>query len=263
MSKRHLGVVQKQFTKTLDAFSKFAVRDSAETVAARVAFAKAQPDDLLLDVACGPGTLVLAFAPLVKFARGVDVTAAMLKRAAEYQREQKITNAAFDRADAEHLPYPDAAFNLVTCQFAFHHLAKPEAVLMEMLRVTGREGHLMVIDTVAPESDEKWELHNRVESIRDPSHTASLRLTGFLSMFEQFGLEVVRQKLKRQPRSFNQWVLRAGLDPSQARYQEARKLIEDSIATDGAGFSAQPQDGDLVIVHYEGVFLLQRRPGIA
>ncbi|MGH9397418.1 MAG: class I SAM-dependent methyltransferase [Terriglobia bacterium] len=262
MSKKHRGVIQKQFTRTIDAFSKYAVRDSAETLAERVAYAKAQPDDLVLDVACGPGTLVLAFAPLVKFARGIDVTLAMLMRAREYQQERQITNAAFDRGDAEQLPYPDSAFSLVTCQFAFHHMTKPEAALKEMLRVTRPEGRLMIVDTVAPESDEKWDLHNRVEVIRDPSHTASLRLTAFLNMFDRLGLEAVRQTVKRQPRSFDQWMLRAGLDPFHMRYREARKLIEDSMPADGTGFSAQRQNGDILIVHYEGLFLLQRRAAI-
>lgn len=261
MSKKHLGVVQKQFTKTAEAFLKYAVRDSPETMAERVAYAGPQPDDLVLDVACGPGTLVLAFAPHVKFARGIDVTGAMLERARQIQQERRITNAAFDRGDAAQLPYPDRAFSLATCQYAFHHIAKPEAVLKEMLRVTQPEGRQMIVDTVGPESDEKWELHNRIETIRDPSHTESLRLTAFLALFDRLDLEVARQKMKRQPRSFDQWMLRAGLDSSQARYREARRLIEDSMATDGAGFSAQPQDGDLLIVHYEGVFVLQRRMG--
>jgi SAM-dependent methyltransferase len=40
------------------------------------------PDrDSVLDVACGPGLVVCAFAPLVRHATGIDVTPAMLERA--------------------------------------------------------------------------------------------------------------------------------------------------------------------------------------
>jgi ubiquinone/menaquinone biosynthesis C-methylase UbiE len=259
MSKKHVGVVQRQFTRTCDAFSKYAVRDSAEVVAERVAFAKPEPQDIVLDVACGPGAFVLAVAPLVRFARGIDVTPAMLTQAKEFQRERQIANACFDQGEAERLPYPDAAFNLVTCHFACHHMQKPEAALKEMHRAARTDGRLMIVDTIGPESDEKWDLHNRIEIIRDPSHTASLRLTTFLKIFDGLGFEILRQSLKRRPRSFNDWMLRAGIDPSQARYKEARKLIEDSMPGDRAGFSAQPQGEDLQISHYEGVFLLKKR----
>lgn len=263
MSKRHRGIVQKQFTRTCDAFSQFAVRDSAEIVVERAAFAQPQPEDLSLDVGCGPGATVLALAPRVRFARGIDVTHAMLTQARRFQSERQVANAAFDEGDAEHLPYPDASFTLATCQFAFHHMLKPEAVIGEMLRVIRPDGRLMLVDSLAPESDEKRALFNRIEVIRDPSHTLTLRLTDFLKLFEGLGLDVVRQSLKRRPRFFNDWMLRAGLDPSSARYHEARELMEGSIAGDRAGFSPQPNNGDLTIVHYEGAFLVRKQAEVA
>ncbi len=58
MSKKHKETVQKQFTKTADAFAKFAVRDSVEVLAEKVEFVKAQAHELVLDVACGPGAFV-------------------------------------------------------------------------------------------------------------------------------------------------------------------------------------------------------------
>lgn len=258
MSKKHRAAVQKQFTKTRDAFADFAVRDSADIVAERVEFAKPDPASLTLDVACGPGTLALAFAPRVRFARGIDVTAPMLVRAREFQRERHIANACFDQGEAEQLPYPDGAFDLVSCQFAFHHMPKPEAALREMTRVARPGGRVLVVDTLGPESEEKWGLHNRIDVLRDPSHTASLRLTTLLRMFEAEGLTILRQSLKRRPRPFDQWMLRAGLEPRDARYAEARKLIEDSIPGDRAGLSPTVTGGTLTIVHYEGSFLLEK-----
>lgn len=116
----------------------------------------------------------------------------------------------------------------------------------------------MVIDTLGPEGDAKFELHDRIEKIRDPSHAQTLKLTTFLATFEELGLEIVRQALKRRPRSFNDWMLRAGLKPSDQRHQEARKLLEESISGDRAGFSAQLDGDDIRIVHNEGMFVLTR-----
>ena len=256
MSKSHNAIVQKQFTKTADAFTQWAVRDSPEVLVERVEFVKPQATDLALDVACGPGTFVLELAPRVGFARGIDLTEELLRRARQSQLERNILNAAFDRGEAEQLPYPDGVFHLVTCHCSLHHMLQPRVVLKEMVRVIKPEGRLGIIDTLSPESDAKFELHNRIESVRDPSHTLSLRLTTFLKMFEDFGLEIARQLLKRRQRSFNQWMLRAGLKAGHKPYQETRQLLEESMQGDCAGYSAQVQDDDMSIVHHEGMFLL-------
>jgi ubiquinone/menaquinone biosynthesis C-methylase UbiE len=258
MSKRHKEAVRKQFAKTVEAFSKYAVRDTPEVVAEKLVFVKPQPTDLALDVACGPGTFVLALAPRVRFARGIDLTQEMLRQARTFQLDRQISNACFDCGDAEQLPYAGASFDLVFCQCSLHHIPKPAVVLQEMVRVMKSEGRMVVIDALSPESDAKFELHNRIEKIRDPSHTESLRLTTFLAMFETLGLEIARQSLKRRQRSFNQWMLRAGLESKHKRYQEARRLLEESIQGDKAGYSPHIEGDDILIVHNEVNFLLAR-----
>jgi hypothetical protein len=80
-------------------------------------------------------------------------------------------------------------------------------------------------------------------------------------MFEEHGLEPVRQALRRRVRSFNQWMLRAGSKRGHKRYVETRRLLEASMAGDRAGFSAQPQGDDILIVHHEGMFLLHKVDG--
>ena len=256
MSRSHKATVQKQFTKTAEAFSKSVVRDSPEVLAEKLEFVKPQPADLSLDVACGPGAFVLALAPRVRFARGIDLTEELLQRARYLQFERNILNAAFDRGEAEHLPYPNAAYDLVNCQCSLHHMSKPVVALREMVRVMKPEGRLAVIDTLGPESDSKFELHNRIESTRDPSHALSLRLTTFLEIFDDLGLEIARQSVRRRQRSFNQWMLRAGLGPGHGRYKETRRLLEECIPGDRAGYSARVEDEDISIVHHEGMFLL-------
>ena len=260
MSKKHKELIQKQFTKTAEAFSTFATRDTPEVLKEKVDFAKPQSNDTVLDVACGPGAFALAVAPHVHFAGGVDLTPEMLRRARAYQTEKQILNAAFVRGDAEQLPFGDAKFDLVSCQCSFHHLPKPQLVLREMVRVTKPEGRLLIVDPLAPESDSKYAFYNRIERLRDPSHTLTLRLTEFLRLFEEEGLEIMRQSLRRRQRSFNNWMLRGGHAPGTKRYLETRKLMEDFMAGDRAGFSAQSLGEDIHFVHNEGMFLLARRP---
>lgn len=259
MSRKHKETVQKQFTKTADAFAKFAVRDTPEVLAEKVEFAKPQPHDFVLDVACGPGAFILAVSPLVSFATGIDVTLEMLRQARKFQEEKHVANAVFACADGEQIPFPDASFDLVSCQHAFHHITKTEPVLEQMMRVTKPQGRLLILDPLAPESDSKFELYNQIERLRDPSHTFSLRLTTFLSMFEEHGLEVSRQSLRRRQRSFNQWMRRAGLEPGQKRYVETRKRMEESMPGDKAGFTGRVDGDDIQIIHNEVMFLLTRQ----
>ncbi|HET7100515.1 MAG TPA: class I SAM-dependent methyltransferase [Terriglobia bacterium] len=259
MSKKHQATVQKQFTSTAEAFSKFAVRDNPEIIAEKVRFLKPEPEMVSLDVACGPGALVLALAPGIKYAYGMDLTGEMLRMARQFQAEKRVANVAFIRGEGERIPCLDGTFDLVSCQYAFHHIPRPELVLQEMIRVTKPGGRIFVDDTLGPESNEKFELHNRIEVVRDPSHTQSLRLTTFLSLFDKLGVEIVSQTFKRHKRSFNQWMLRAGHSQGDKRYVEARRLIQNSAAGDKAGFSPQVQGDDIEIIHNEGMFLVARR----
>ncbi len=259
MSKKHKELIQKQFTKTAEAFTEFAVRDTPEVLKEKVDFAKLQSTDVALDIACGPGAFALAVAPGVRSSWGIDLTEEMLRRARALQAERQISNAGFVRGEAEQLPFSDGCFDLVSCQCSFHHLPKPALVLAEMVRVAKPEGRLLIIDPLGPESDAKFELYNRIEILRDPSHTRTVRLTEFLRMFDEAGLEMLRQALRRRQRSFNNWMLRGGHATGTKRYIETRKLMEGSIAGDKAGFSAQLQGDDIQIVHNEGMFLLTRK----
>jgi ubiquinone/menaquinone biosynthesis C-methylase UbiE len=263
MSKKHRELIQKQFTRTAEAFTEFAVRDTPEVLKEKVHFVKPQANDVALDIACGPGAFALAIAPNVHSSWGVDLTEEMLRRARGLQTERQISNAGFVRGEAEQIPFGDCTFDLVSCQCSFHHLPKPALVLSEMVRVTKPECRLLIIDPLAPESDTKFELYNRIEVLRDPSHTLTLRLTEFLRMFDEAGLDILRQSLRRRQRSFNNWMLRGGHAPGSKRYLETRKLIEGSIAGDKAGFSPQLQGDDIQIVHNEGMFLLTRKQAMA
>jgi ubiquinone/menaquinone biosynthesis C-methylase UbiE len=248
--------VQAQFTRTAEAFSRYATRDTPEMLAERVEFAELAPGDLVLDVACGPGAFTLAAAQRVRLARGVDLTAAMLHQARAFQQERGTWNAFFDCAEAERLPYADNSFDFATCQFAFHHMPQPQATLGEMVRVVKPGGRVYLVDSVGPEDAVTAKLHNHIERLRDPSHTMALSLKAFLALFVSHGLRVVKQLILERPRSFNKWMARAGHRLSDASYLAVRRTLEESMAGDRAGFAARAAGDDIIIIHQEGLFLL-------
>src|SRR5262249_22419844 len=123
-----LGAVTSHKDAILDQFTRQAVPFStAKTIADEAAlrllveFTGAGPADTVLDVACGGGLVVCAFARIVKHATGIDLTPAMLERAQQQAAGQGLTNVTWQHGDVTPLPYPDASFTIVTSRFAFHH----------------------------------------------------------------------------------------------------------------------------------------------
>ncbi|HYY06000.1 MAG TPA: methyltransferase domain-containing protein, partial [Candidatus Limnocylindria bacterium] len=184
----HRDLVVEQFTKQAVPFSTApGIRDE-EALRQLVEFTAAGPEDTVLDVACGPGLVVCAFAAVVHQATGIDVTPAMIERARALAAEKGLANVSWQVGDVLPLPYPDAAFSLVVSRFAFHHFPEPRAVLAEMKRVCAPGGRVAVVDVAASEDPVKAAALNRMEKLRDPSHVRAMPLAEQLSLFERAGL---------------------------------------------------------------------------
>jgi SAM-dependent methyltransferase len=92
--------------------------------------AGAAPGQHLLDVATGPGYVAAQAA-----ARGADVTG--LDFAAEMVAEAsaRFPDLTFREGDAEALPFPDASFDIVACNFGLLHFSHPDLAIAEAGRV--------------------------------------------------------------------------------------------------------------------------------
>ncbi len=122
--------------------------------------------DAVLDVACGGGIVVCAFAPHVKRATGIDMTPAMLDRARQHAAEKGADNVGWDRGDVTALPYQDGTFNIVVTRFSMHHFLDPLGVLREMVRVCAPGGRVVVVDMYASDDPTKAAEWNRAEKLR-------------------------------------------------------------------------------------------------
>ena len=179
----HQALILDQFTRQATPFATAPGIQDAEALALIVDFSGAGPDDTVLDVACGPGIVVCAFARTVRHATGIDVTPAMLDRARALQRESGLTNVTWRQGDVLPLPYPDAAFSIVVCRFAFHHFLQPGRVLAEMRRACAPGGTVMVVDA-APAAD-KADAFNRMEKLRDPQFDRAVDVLKGIMIFAQ------------------------------------------------------------------------------
>jgi ubiquinone/menaquinone biosynthesis C-methylase UbiE len=79
-------IVIDQFTRQAAPFANSAAMRDEDALRLLVEFSGAGANDTVLDVACGPGLVVAAFARACRHATGIDLTPAMIEKARETPR---------------------------------------------------------------------------------------------------------------------------------------------------------------------------------
>jgi ubiquinone/menaquinone biosynthesis C-methylase UbiE len=244
--KEQLQRVRERFTRTADDFARFAlaVRSADAERLARLAVEDLPaPVRLALDVACGPGTFARGLARYARFVVGVDYTPAMLAKARHASAESRFANLTFVCGDGNRLPLADASLDLAACGYSFHHFADPARPLREMARVVRRGGRVAVADLIVPEGV-GGEANNRIERVRDASHTRTLTADELRNLFEKAGLVVRAAEVGASPRAFDDWMRNVSHPPGSEVYRAVRALMEAQIGRDTTGFQPRWKDGD-------------------
>lgn len=252
----HNSLIRDQFTRQATPFSTAAPIADAGALAMIVEAAEAGPDDLVLDVACGGGIVVCAFAPHVRHATGIDMTPAMLDRARHLAAEKGVTNVTWRESDVAHLPYPDGAFTIVVTRFAMHHFPDPGAVFREMVRVCAPGGRIVVVDTYVSPDPSKAAEFNRLEKLRDPSHARSLPLAELRELFRSAGLGEPRESFYELRDEVKNLLARSFPNPGDET--KIIDLFSASIADDRLGIPVR-RDGDKLEYAYPVTILAARR----
>ena len=113
-----------------------------------VAVANLRPGDKVLDLAAGTGDLARAFARQVGASGLVlhtDINEAMLREGRNRLLDEGLVLPTLI-CDAEQLPLPDAAFDLVSVAFGLRNMTHKERALAEMARVLRPGGRLLVLE---------------------------------------------------------------------------------------------------------------------
>src|SRR6058998_2125110 len=235
----HQHQILDQFTRQATAFATApGIRDEA-ALWLIVEASGAGPEDTVLDVACGPGLVVAAFARVVRHATGIDITPAMLERARAHAAQLGLTNVSWRQGDALPLPWPDASFSIVTSRFAFHHFLDPLAVLREMKRVATPGGRVVVVDST-PEP-RRADAFNRMERLRDPSHVRSLPLDEHKALYAKAGLSEPRVTWYRLEGELEALIARSFPNPGDD--DKIHALFRASLADDTLGIQTRLENG--------------------
>lgn len=229
-------LIRDRFTRTAEAFGNYAVTYRVQFADSLAQMVSAGPNDLVVDLACGPGTLALQFARRVRWICGVDLTPAMLARARGTGQTEGLRNLAFTLGDAQSLPFADGSLDISVTSYSLHHMPDPARTIREMARVVKRGGRVGIIDIVVPDDPARAEAANRIEIARDPSHTRSLGRKDFDAMIAAAGLRILASEVHEVPRMFDHWLHVAGWHRGDPAYIETRRLMEAIIADNFAGY---------------------------
>ncbi len=253
----HQDLILDQFTRQATVFSTAPSIADEDALRMIVKAARPAPDDTVLDVACGPGLVVCAFAPHVREATGIDMTPAMLERAKKLAADKGLSNVAWRQGDVYSLAFEDGSFTIVTTRFSFHHFLDPAAVLREMVRVCAPRGRIVVVDDYASENVAKAAAFNRVEKLRDPSHVRCLALTELKDLFGTAGLPEPDASFYELRSDVQSLLARSFPNPGDdARIIE---MFKASAADDRLGVPVR-RDADKIHFAYPVAILAAERP---
>jgi arsenite methyltransferase len=107
------------------------------------------PGERVLDLGSGAGTDSLIAAQMIGdqgHVTGVDMTPEMLAKAHASAAEMGAQNVEFVEAEAEHLPFPDASFDVVISNGVIDLVPDKDAVFSELHRVLVPGGRIQVAD---------------------------------------------------------------------------------------------------------------------
>jgi len=117
-----------------------------------VGLARVAPGVRALDLCCGTGDIAFSLARGGAQTTGLDFSAEMLAVAAgrQLKNPQAAANPQFLQGDAQQLPFPENAFDVVTVGYGLRNLTSWERGLDEMARVAKPGARLIVLDFGKP-----------------------------------------------------------------------------------------------------------------
>lgn len=99
----------------------------------------------VLEVGCGQGMILFNTAAIAASAVGMDISEGSLRSAAGIRAQLGATNVDLLRGDAERLPFPDGAFDVVLCIGVLHHTPGTAAGIEEIRRILRPGGRAVVM----------------------------------------------------------------------------------------------------------------------
>jgi SAM-dependent methyltransferase len=253
----HLDRTRQEFTRQAAHFAAAAAINEERQTKCFVDAAAPMKGGVVLDVACGPGIVTAALAPLAREIVAFDLTPEMLSKARARCAKAGLANVAFREGNAENLPFADASFDGAVTRLSVHHFAEPARQIGEIARVVKPGATFVLADVVSSGVAEEAALHNALEVLRDPSHVRMLPIAELTALVGHAGFDIASETGWDQAREFEEW---AAIVDDPKRVAPIRTVM-GSLAKAGlhAGFGLALEKGKLVFFHRWHVIVARRR----
>lgn len=250
--------VQDYFSRTAESYVGSFSHRAGNDLQRLVELGEWNPDLQALDIATGGGHTALAVAPYVAQVTVTDLTPRMLEKAREYILAQGVTNASFQIADGEQLPFVSESFDRVTCRIAPHHFPNIPQFVQEVARVLIPGGIFLLIDCMSPSDPELDEFDNIVEKWRDPSHGRSCTAEEWQAFLQEAGLSIEHMEFFRKTHEYDDWTARSQMPPGE-KAKLAQFILESNDRVQNYFEITRKQDGKLASFTNDFILLKARK----
>jgi SAM-dependent methyltransferase len=163
-----------------------------------------------------------------------------------------IANVVFQHGAAERLPFLDNSFDLVVTRFSLHHMIDPDLAVADMARCLRPGGRMLVADLLASPDPALAAAQDRLETLRDPSHTHSLNRAQLEAVLGTHGLVDVSIEERDLHTPLKRWLTQSQTPDDIARSIEIELRAELSGDAAPTGFQPFDLDGELHFVQRLG-----------
>jgi len=142
----------------------------------------------VLDLGCGTGNQLVANRAALPQALlvGVDLSYGMLTQA-----RRKAQDILWVQADSSHSPFPDASFDVITNQYALHHVRDKHAMLTAVWRLL-RAGGRFVCTNITPHEMDGWIHYRYFPAARAVDLRDFLAPDALVALLQQIGFIQIR-----------------------------------------------------------------------
>ncbi|MBD1918409.1 MULTISPECIES: methyltransferase domain-containing protein [Cyanophyceae] len=140
------SVVQQQYDQLAEIYDRRWRSYITKTLLFLEDWAKIQPSEIILDIACGTGEferLLLEEHPQQAIL-GIDLSSEMLSVARKKLKDYAALT--FRQSSVTVIPAANESFDVVICASAFHYFESPLEALAEIRRVLKPEGRVVILD---------------------------------------------------------------------------------------------------------------------
>lgn len=115
------------------------------------------------------------------------------------------------------------SFDMVVTRLSLHHFVDPQPAVHEMARVCRPGGQVGVMDMISPDDAATAAAYNRLERLRDPSHTRCLTRSELYQLLKEAGMTIAQEVSREIEVDLVRWWEMTGTKP------EAQRMIRDEL----------------------------------